>query len=126
MVVAEVTYNAKHALNIIESHVRAADDVVSPAEGVTNSTLEVDMPASPDNIVFDVSSGVLRLTEGVASPVPLISNEVTVTNLTFENLAPVGEKDNIKITLSLAYANPGSIEYTYAKTFTTTVGIRRD
>ena len=125
-VISEVTYNAKHALNIIESHIREADDVITPAEGVTTTSLEVDMPGTPDNIVFDVSGGALRLTDGIASPVAIITNEVTVTSLTFENLAASGEKDNIKIVLTLEYAQPGSMEYEHSNTFTTTVGIRRD
>jgi len=124
-VVQEVQANTRTALDLISQKVRAAEDVVTPSEGNSTSTLELDMPDTADNLVFSVIGNILNITEGVADPVPITSDEVSVSNLSFTNLAVTGERDNIRVEMTIEYSGEGSKEYEYSQSLQTAVSIRQ-
>lgn len=124
-VVQEVQANGRMALDLISQKIKAANDVVSPGEGNSGSSLELDMPSPDANLTFSLSNGILNATETGSDPVLVTSDEVNVTNLTFTNLAPATEKDNIRIEMNIEYRNPGSQEFKYSQDYQTSISIRQ-
>lgn len=124
-VVQEVQANARVALDLISQKIRLADDVVIPTEGNSGSSLEIDMPGPDPNLTFSVTGGVLGIAEGVGDPTPITSDEVDVSNLNFTNLAESGERDNIRVEITVEYRNPESVEYEYSQSLQTAVSLRK-
>ncbi len=124
-VVQEVQANTRIALDMISQKIRAADDVITPSEGNSTSTLILDMPDPSPNLTFSIIDGILGIIEGAASSTPITSNEVDISILTFTNLAPVGEKDNIKIEITAIYRTGESKEFQYSQTLQTSVSLRK-
>ncbi len=89
------------------------------------ATLDLDMPdAGRDPTTFDVSSGVLRISQGAGSAIPLTSNDVEVTNLTIYDRTSVnGRSKNIKFTLTVS-SNISGLNEPNDITITTTVEMR--
>lgn len=57
----------------------------------SGSSLGLTMPdAAKSPTTFSVASGILYIQQGANAKVALTSNDVSVTNLTFSNLSPVG------------------------------------
>jgi prepilin-type N-terminal cleavage/methylation domain-containing protein len=82
-------------------------------------TLDLDMStAGRDPTTFAVSAGVLTIKQGSGSAVDLTSNDVEVTNLTFNNRTTANNRSHdITITLTVHKADPsgqgsGDIFYT--------------
>jgi len=124
-VVHEVSENARLVLETIKYDIKVADDIVAPTEGNSASSLELNMPNTADNTVYSLTGNIVNQTIGVNPSTPLTSSKVKVTSLVFENLTKQGKKENIRITLTLEYANAGAVEFTYVKTFTTSVSVRK-
>ncbi len=124
-VVQEVQANTRTTLDLISQKIRLADDVVNPGEGNSASSLELDMPNPDPNLTFIITEGVLGIAEGVGDPLPITSDEVYVSNLTFTNLTAVGEKDNIRVEITIEYRGDGSKEYEYSQSLQTAVSLRK-
>lgn len=121
----EVQANVRTALDIISQKIRSAEDVISPTEGNTATVLVLDMQGGEPNITFDVSAGILQMTEGAGSPIPLTSTEVSVENIDFTNLAPVGRRDNIKIESTFQFSNTEDPNFSFTRDYETSVSIRK-
>ncbi len=124
-VIQEVQANTRMALDVISQKIRAADDVITPSEGNSTSTLVLDMPNSDLDLTFSIINGVLDITEETASSTPITSNKVNISNLTFTNLATAGEKDNIKIEITAIYRMGESKEFQYSQMLQTSVSLRK-
>ncbi len=77
--------------------------ISSPASGASGASLSINKFNYGSNpIVFDLSGGSLRITEGGGSPVPLSSAKVMVSNLNFNHLAAIGTgPDGVKMTMTI-------------------------
>jgi len=115
-VVQEVHANARTALDLISQKIRSADDVVSPTEGNSESSLELSNP----NLTFSVSNGVLNI-----GSTAITSDEVNVSSVSFTNLAPLGERDNIRVQMTVECRGDGSKEYEYSQSLQTAISIRK-
>jgi len=124
-VIQEVQANTRMALDVISQKIRAADDVITPSEGNSTSTLVLDMPNSDLDLTFSIINGVLDITEETASSTPITSNEINISSLTFTNLATAGEKDNIKIEITAIYKTGESKEFQYSQMLQTSVSLRK-
>lgn len=124
-VAQEVQANTRTALDLISQKIRLADNVVSPIEGDSASSLELDMSDPDPNLIFGVTDGVLGIAEGVGDPIPITSDEVNVSNLTFTNLAVSGERDNIRVEITIEYLGDGSKEYEYSQSLQTAISLRK-
>ncbi len=124
-VMQEVQANSRVALGLISQKIRLAEDVITPSEGNSTSTLILDMPAPDPNLTFSITNGILGITEGVGNPTPITSGEVNVSNLSFTNWAIAGERDNIRVEMTVEYKNPSSKEYEYSQNLQTSVSIRQ-
>lgn len=123
-VVQEVQANSRLALNLIAQKIRRADDVITPTEGNSNNSLTLDMPVPDPDMTFSIIGGVINITEG-AVDTPITSNKINVSNLTFTNLAGIGERDNIRVELVMEYKATGDVEFTYSESIDTAVSLRK-
>lgn len=109
----EAQQNARIALERISRAIREADSLNAGAStfGSNPGVLSLAMDDGAVNpTVFDVSGGVLRITEGVGSPQAITSGEFDVTNLVFTNRSISGRTTNIKTEITVAHPNPENIE----------------
>lgn len=130
-VTQEVQANMRTAMDLVSQRIRAATGVNAGTStfgsdpGVL-SLVMADSSKNPTVIDLSVDNGILRITEGVSSPVAITSDEVQVTNLVFTNLTPSGERESIRVALTIEYNNTsGDVEFNYAQSATTTITIRQ-
>lgn len=109
----EVQQNARFAIERINHEVRSASNLnvgsstFDSHPGVLSLATD-DVLTNP--IVFDVSGGVLRISEAGGAAQDLTSDKMTVSNLVFKNLSASGKTTNIKVGLTLQYNNPEGSE----------------
>lgn len=125
-VIAEVEQQGAQVIQRITQTIRNADNITSPAIGASAASLTLDMaPVGVDPTVFDLSSGVARVTEGAGSPVALTNTRVTVSGLTFQNLSRASTPGTVRVIFILTHVNPSSRqEYNYARTFYGSASLR--
>lgn len=126
-VMEEVADNGRRALDVIGQSVTNAIGVNSPTVGTTSTSLSLQMADAAKNpTIFDLSSGTLRITEGVGSPVAITSSKITVTSMQFTNVAASGVPGAIRTQITLQHVNPQNRpEYVMTKTFYTTSTIKK-
>lgn len=125
-VIAEVEQQGVAVLQRVTQTIRNADSITSPTIGVSAASLTLDMvPVAVDPTVFDISSGVIRITEGAGSAVALTNSRVTASALTFQNLSQASTPGTVRIQFTLTHLNPSSRqEYNYARTFYGSASLR--
>ena len=123
----EVADNGRRVLDLIGQSVTNATGVNSPAVGTTSASLSLQMADGAKNpTVFDLSSGTLRITEGVGSPVTITSSKITVTSIQFSNVSASGSPGAIRTQATLQHINPQNRpEYAMIKTFYTTSTVKK-
>ena len=123
---AEVDQQGVQIVHLITQAIRNSDNINSPAAGASSASLSLDMPGtSLDPTVFDLSSGVARISETGGAAVELSNSLVTVSDLTFTNLTRPQTPGNIRIEFTVTYVNnEGRYEYDYSKTFTADASLR--
>ena len=111
--ISEVEQQGTAALQIITQTLRNAETITSPTIGTSASSATIDVvSAGVDPTVLDLSGGVLRITEGVGSPVSLTNSRVTVSGLTFYNLSRTSTPENLRIQFTVTSVNTsGRNEY---------------
>ena len=125
--IAEVEQQGLQVMQFITQTARNAEAITSPATGVSASSLTLDViTVANDPAIFDLSGGVIRITEGVGSAVPLTNSRVTVSALTFQNLSRATTPGTIRIQFTINHINPeGRNEYNFTKTFTGSATLRQ-
>lgn len=104
----EVQQNGRFAMERILQEIRAADgvNVGSSTFGSHPGVLSLATPVPATNpTVFDVSGGVLRVTQGAGSPVLLTSDGFVVSNLVFENLSVNNRTTHVRVSLTIEHPN---------------------
>ncbi len=129
-VVQEVQSNSRLAVDIMSQKIRAATGLNVGAStfdsdpGVLSLSMS-DGSQNPTIFSLDQDNGRLQIQEGLNSPVYLTSDEVKVTNLTFEKLSP-RRRENIGINMTIEFnAASSSMEYEYSQDIQTSVNIRQ-
>lgn len=105
----EVQQSARFAMERMLQELRASNgvNVGSSTFGSSPGVLSINVETPADSpTVFDVNSGLLRITQGAGSAEPLIADHLEVTNLVFENRSNSSRTQNIKIALTVAHPNP--------------------
>jgi Tfp pilus assembly protein PilW len=117
--VAEVEAQGSALLHTITQTIRNSSGINSPSQGGSGSSLSiVSSDPAKDPTVFDVQSGVARITEGVSSAVALTNSRVSLSGLTFQNLSRTGTAGTVRVQFTLTHTNSsGRNEYNYTKTF---------
>lgn len=124
--VTEVNQQGASAMSYIQQTVRNATSISAPAAAASAASLTVVVPtASLSPTIFNLSGSILQVKEGTAAAIALTNDDVRVTNLTFTNLSRSGTDGVVRISFTMERTNTaGRNEYSYSKTFTTTVAIR--
>ena len=120
-VIEEVNTGARNSLGIISSKIRQATAVTVPLPGASNTVLGLDMPAPTPDVVILPLNGVLNYIDSAVGAQQMTSNNVRVKNILFQNVASAGERDALKITLTLQVNASSSPEFNYEQTVSTTV-----
>lgn len=122
--VAEVDYQGEIAMNQITQQIRNASTINAPTPGNTLTSLSINTPTSSNNpTIYDLyndgSRYRLRIREGSAGTSNyLTNNKVTLSNLSFRNVAVTGGRDSIKVQFTISSYNPSNLgEIQYTKTF---------
>lgn len=130
-VVQEVHSNSRTALNLISQRIRSSTGINSASStfGADPGVLSLSMAASfrdPTVIDLDQNDGVLRIGEATSSPVAITTDKVKITNLVFTNLTPSGERESIRVEITVEYKDSsGDIIFTYSQNSQTTVSVRQ-
>mgnify|MGYP001609809147 CR=1 FL=1 len=122
-----VQANARIALDIISQKIHSAQSINIGAStfGVDPGTLSLQIAGVPTVINLDANDGRLQIKEGAAAPVYLTDREVQITNLVFTNLTQANEREHIRIDLTVRYANPTSVDYSYSWSGRTAASLRQ-
>lgn len=120
MAISEVEGQGVFVADTITQVVRNATTINVPTIGANGSSLSVATVSSDTSpTVFDLSSGVIRMTEGVGSVAALTNSRVTASDFSITNLSRSGTPGIVRITFTLTFKNPsGRNEYDVSKTFT--------
>lgn len=118
--ITEVNEQGTAAMEYITQTIRNANSITAPAAGGTGSSLTVVVPTGAlSPTIFSLSGTTLQVKEGTAANIPLTSNEVVISNVTFKNLTSSGTTGIVQVSFTVSRANAGNInEFDYQKTFT--------
>lgn len=113
--------NARLASEKLTFFIREATDIDTANSNfgvnlasVSGSKVTLRGVAPNDPIVFDVSSGTLRVTLGASAPIALVSDNISVSSLVFANASSLdGKSKNVGFTLQLGTTS-GSGRFEYA------------
>lgn len=125
-VVGEVEQQAVSVLQVITQTGRNATAINTPLLNQTGNFLSLAVTDGTKNpTVFDQSGGIIRITEGAGSAIPLTSGLVNISGLTFSNLSNGSTPGTFRVQFTLTYVNTsGRNELNYSKTFYATATIR--
>lgn len=117
--IAEIEQGGVHLIQTITQIIRNAEGINSPSLGNSSATLSLDaFGIINDPTSFDLSSGLIRITEGTNSPIELNSSKVIVSDLIFKNLSYDQTPGIIRIEFILTHLNPENRnEFNYSKKF---------
>lgn len=120
---SEVQQNVRYSIIRMTQAIHAATSI----NGTPGATLSLAMSdASKNPTVFDVSSNILRITEGTSSAQSLTSDAVKVNSLSFtkiSNAAPA--KDTVQINITIAYKDNGNTQLQFSKNEITTASLKQ-
>lgn len=120
--VAEVNYQGEAIMNQMTQSIRNSSTLNTPTIGNSGSSLSVNTVVAANNptVYASVNDGArnrIRITEGSTNNY-LTNNKVTISGLSFSNVAISGSRDSIKIQYTISAYNPSNRpELNYQKTF---------
>jgi Tfp pilus assembly protein PilW len=125
--IAEVDQQGIQVMQMLTQIARNAEAITSPAQGASASSLTLDViSATNDPTIFNLSNGVINITEGTGTTVALTNSQVTADSLTFKNLSRTSTPGTIRIQFTLSHVNlENRNEYSFTKTFTGTATLRQ-
>lgn len=124
--IGEIEQQGLQVVQIMTQTIRNANTINSPAQGVSAASLSLNTAIPANNpTVFDLSSGVIYITEGVGAPIALTNSRITASNLIFQNLSRPATRGIVRVQFTLTYKNPNNVgEYDVQKTFITSGTLR--
>lgn len=125
----EVQANMRMAFDVMSQKMRSATgvNVASSTLGTDPGVLVLTMSdptKNPTTFRLTADNGQLQIQEGISGPVSITSNEVLISNLTFNLASGVGEQENIRIEMTANYAFQDSTYASYTENFQTSVTTR--
>ncbi len=124
---AEVEEQGLAVMQVMTQAIRNAETLNSPTLGISATTLSLNTPMVGNNpTVFSSALGSIQIKEGSATAVALNNSRVTVSSLSFQNLAQAGTPGSLRIQFTLTAVNPsGRNEYSFTKIFTGSASLRQ-
>lgn len=125
--IAEVEQQGIQVMEAITQIARNAENINTPGQGASAPSLSLDVIiAGNDPTMFDLASGIIRITEGAGAPIALTNARVAASALIFQNLSFAGTPGTVRIQFTLTHSNPaGRNEYSFAKTFIGSATLRQ-
>lgn len=123
----EVEQQGQQAMATITQTIRNAENITSPATGASAGSLTLDVVSgSLDPTVFDLSGGILRVTEGAGAAQSLTTSAVTASGLTIQNLTRPTTQGVLRVQFTLTKTSTsGRNEFSYSKTFRGSASLRQ-
>jgi prepilin-type N-terminal cleavage/methylation domain-containing protein len=119
---ADVQEEGSAAMEMMTQTIRNASAITSPATGTTATSLSL---AGTTSTIFNVSSGILEVTEASGAPVPLTSARLFMSGVSFSNLSATGTPGVVRIQFTLGDLKPNATSVTdYAQTFIDSASLR--
>lgn len=125
--ISEVNRQGELTLDLITQTIRNADSITVPAAGASGASLTLAVPTGAlSPTIFNLSgANALQIKEGAGSVVPITSDDVTVSALTFTNLTRSGTPGIVQVSFTLKRVNTsGRNQYDYQKTFISSAAVR--
>lgn len=124
--ISEVEQTGNQIVLLITRSVRNGVAINSPATGASASTLSINTITAGDNpTLFQLSGTTLQMKEGAANAFNLTPTTISVTSITFTNVASSGTNGTIRLQMTLSFYNPTNRqENNYSQTFYGTADIR--
>jgi prepilin-type N-terminal cleavage/methylation domain-containing protein len=127
--ILEVNDQGAAVMDYITQTIRNASSITTPAAGSSGSSLTLVVPTgSLSPTVFSLTGAApiaVQVKEGTGAQVPLTSNRVQVSSLTFKNLSRASTPGIIQVSFTLSRVNPSSKnEFDYQKTFTDSAEVK--
>lgn len=124
--ISEVEQQGQQAMLAITQTIRNSQSITSPATGASAATATVTVPTgSLSPTVFDLSGGIIRVTEGAGAAQGLTTAKVTASSLNFQNLTRPTTQGAVRISFTITSVNgSGRNEFQYTKTFRATATLR--
>jgi prepilin-type N-terminal cleavage/methylation domain-containing protein len=119
--ITQVDLQGAFAMDYITQTIRNATSITTPAAAGSGASLTLVVPTgSLSPTIFDLSgSSALEVKEGTAAYVPLTSNDLVISSLTFKNLTRSGSSGIVQVSFVVGHVNPSSQNvFDYQKTFT--------
>ena len=125
-VTVEVEEQGQFVMEEITRTIRGSEAITAPVAGASAASITIDtVDAGIDPTVYDLVSGVIRVTESAGSPIDLTSNLVTASSLTFTNATAGDGPGSVKVEFTLTHVNAGGrAEFDYSQTFVGTASLR--
>lgn len=121
--VAEVEQQGLQVMHIITQSIRNADALTSPQLGQNSSS--INLTESGEEIIFNISNGVVQLKEGTGNAIPLTNSRVIASDINFSNVGLVDTNGSIKVSFKLTHRNEtGRNEYAFSKDFFGSASLR--
>ena len=129
-VAQEVQANARMVMEVMRRKIKMASGVNlgSSSFGSDPGALSlamVDGTNDPVVLALDEDDGRLQMTEGGEATVYVTSDQVKVTNLVFTDLTAGGDRENIRIEMTIAYDSANDVIYEYERSYETAVSLRQ-
>ena len=128
-VARETLDNAERVIRVITNEIREADSIYTPTTTASQLSLETVkyLPLGEEitYIDFYLCDSRLCFKKESQDPIVLTSDEVEITNLTFNQISSGGVESSIQISLTIDYKNPtGRSEYDASVSLTSTASLR--
>lgn len=124
----EVDQQATFVIDKVTDTIRNAEAINSPSAGSNGNSLSLEMAnASEDPTVFSLNGGIMEITEGSSGSIPISTNNVTISGLTFYNLTPPSSPDaqSVKFVFTVTFnSSSGRQESNYTQTYHAAATIR--
>ena len=119
-------YGAKIMHDILQS-IRNAQSISTPSQGATASSISIIVDTgSKSPTLFDVSSSIIRMTEGVQAPQLLHPNWIVASNFSATNLSYASTPGTVRVQFTLSRKNPSNIpSFSYQQTFYGSANVRQ-
>lgn len=122
----EVQSQAQIVTNIINREISNAQGINSPLIAASGTSLSlINSTASLDPTVFSLVSGQLTMTQGLNPSVPLTSEDMEITSLSFENNSIAGTPGIITYEFTIDNADSIDLpEKSFERTYRTSVNLK--
>ena len=125
----EVQSDARRAINLISMTIKSAKliNVASSTFSINPGVLSLSMNEPTENpTIIDLdSNNILQIKKGNNLAIPMIGNNLKVSNLVFTDLTGDNLRGNVKIEITVEYVSKNFLYYQYSTDLETAISLRQ-